>query len=314
MSADQTIDYEGLALDAMRGLVRTILRRVHKHGLPGNHHFYIEFYTQAPGVSVSSRLKQKYPEKMTIVMQHRFWGLQVYDDKFEIKLTFDSIPECLVVPYSAIKVFFDPSVPYGFQFEEGDAKGDTAGSASDQIERATGVSDLSLVPDVSPVPSDAQRPPPLSPVEHPGSPFITKAPPLPKRPRRKRRVKSDIEQELGVADQSAPPPVQQGAGQPSGTAGSTDVDITVGAPIPADEDTPLAAQGPDGQNSNDQNGGGENAKDDETKLVPQMLSQSGADNRDKSSDAADDNDVAGEDQELADISAKVVSLDAFRKK
>jgi len=118
MTAGQDIDYEALAQDAMRGVVRSVLSRVAKSGLPGEHHFYIAFNTQAAGVNISKRLKEKYPEEMTIVLQHRFWDLAVTDDRFEVKLTFDSIPERLVVPFLAVKVFFDPSVPYGLQFEE----------------------------------------------------------------------------------------------------------------------------------------------------------------------------------------------------
>jgi len=114
------IDYEALAQDAMRGVVRTILSRVAKSGLPGDHHFYVSFSTSATGVSVSKRLKEKYPEEMTIVLQHRFWDLSVSDERFEVKLTFDGIPERLVVPFAAIKVFFDPSVRYGLQFEAPD--------------------------------------------------------------------------------------------------------------------------------------------------------------------------------------------------
>lgn len=115
-----SIDYEALAQDAMRGVVRTILTRVAKTGLPGEHHFYISFDTQAPGSSLSKRLKEKYPEEMTIVLQHRFWDLIVTEERFEVKLTFDGIPERLVVPFGAIKVFFDPSVRYGLQFEAPD--------------------------------------------------------------------------------------------------------------------------------------------------------------------------------------------------
>ena len=118
MTAGQDIDYEALAQDAMRTVVRSVLIRVAKSGLPGEHHFYIAFNTHAPGVSISKRLKEKYPEEMTIVLQHRFWDLVVSEERFEVKLTFDSIPERLVVPFAAVKVFFDPSVPYGLQFEE----------------------------------------------------------------------------------------------------------------------------------------------------------------------------------------------------
>ncbi len=120
MTAGPTIDYELLAQDAMRGVVRSVLQRAAKTGLPGDHHFYISFDTEAPGSSISKRLKEKYPNEMTIVLQHRFWDLLVGEDRFEVKLTFDGIPERLVVPFAAIKVFFDPSVRYGLQFEEPD--------------------------------------------------------------------------------------------------------------------------------------------------------------------------------------------------
>ena len=121
MTAERHIDYEALAQGAMRGIVRTVLGRVAKSGLPGEHHFYIAFNTEAPGVVISKRLKQKYPEEMTVVLQHRFWDLTVTEERFEVKLTFDGIPERLSVPFTAVKVFFDPSVPYGLQFEEAEA-------------------------------------------------------------------------------------------------------------------------------------------------------------------------------------------------
>jgi uncharacterized protein len=120
MTDQGTIDYEAIAQNAMRGVVRAVLMQVVKTGLPGEHHFYIEFKTDAPGVSISKRLKEKYRDKMTIVLQHRFWDLIVADDKFEVKLTFDAIPERLSIPYSAIKIFYDPSVPYALQFEDAD--------------------------------------------------------------------------------------------------------------------------------------------------------------------------------------------------
>jgi len=120
MSNGRMIDYESLAQDAMRGVVRSVLARTAKNGLPGDHHFYISFDTQAPGVGLSKRLKEKYPEEMTIVLQHRFWDLSVSEDRFEVKLTFDGIPERLVIPFAALKVFFDPSVRYGLQFESPD--------------------------------------------------------------------------------------------------------------------------------------------------------------------------------------------------
>ena len=120
------INYEVLAQDAFRGIVRAALGRVAKTGaLPGEHHFYISFNTQAGGVVLSKRLMEKYPEEMTIVLQHRFRDLIVGDSQFEVKLTFDGIPERLVVPFTAVKVFFDPSVPYGLQFDGSRTVADT---------------------------------------------------------------------------------------------------------------------------------------------------------------------------------------------
>ncbi len=123
MTTEPMIDYEALAQDAFRGIVRAVLQRAAKTGLPGDHHFYISFDTKAAGVMLSKRLKEKYPAEMTIVLQHRFWDLAVTDERFEVKLTFDGIPERLVVPFKAIKVFLDPSVRYGLQFEEQEFSG-----------------------------------------------------------------------------------------------------------------------------------------------------------------------------------------------
>ncbi len=118
MTSGQHIDYEAMAQNALRGVVRAVLVQVARTGLLGEHHFYIAFNTDAPGVAVSKRLREKYPNEMTIVLQHRFWDLEIGEDRFEVKLTFDGIPERLVVPFQAVKVFYDPSVPYGLQFEE----------------------------------------------------------------------------------------------------------------------------------------------------------------------------------------------------
>jgi len=132
MTVERDIDYEALAQSALRGIVRTVLARVARSGLPGDHHFYIAFKTDAPGVGLSKRLKERYPEEMTVVLQHRFWDLAVSEDSFEVSLTFDGIPERLSVPFEAIKVFFDPSVPYGLQFEDLDAASVAAGQLSAQ--------------------------------------------------------------------------------------------------------------------------------------------------------------------------------------
>lgn len=113
MSEDK-IRYDILAGEALRGLIRTVLQRVQKRGLPGDHHFYITFDTKAPGTILSKRLKDQYAEEMTVVLQYQFWDLMVYDDRFEVKLSFNTIPERLVVPFAAIKSFYDPSVQFGF--------------------------------------------------------------------------------------------------------------------------------------------------------------------------------------------------------
>lgn len=125
MTAGRSINYDALTQAALLGVVRTVLTQVAKTGLPGEHHFYIAFDTRAPGVSISRRLKEKYPEEMMIVLQHRFWDLMVSEDGFEVKLTFDGIPERLVVPFPAVRVFFDPSVRFTLQF--GDAVGERDG-------------------------------------------------------------------------------------------------------------------------------------------------------------------------------------------
>jgi hypothetical protein len=133
-TGSSSIDYEALQSEAMRGVVRAVLARTAKSGLPGDHHFYISFDTTVPGVSVSKRLKEKYPTEMTIVLQHRFWDLIVSEERFEVKLTFDGIPERLVVPFAALKVFFDPSVRYGLQFEEADLSGRSHTVASNGLD------------------------------------------------------------------------------------------------------------------------------------------------------------------------------------
>ncbi len=109
--------YDQLAQHALRGVVREALRRVEKSGLPGEHHFYIAFNTQYPGVDIGARMSQRYPREMTIVLQHQYENLIVRDDRFEVQLSFDNIPERLVIPFNAVKGFLDPSVQFGLQFE-----------------------------------------------------------------------------------------------------------------------------------------------------------------------------------------------------
>lgn len=111
------IRYDILAQEALRGVIRKVLVEVATTGLPGNHHFFITFLTGAPGVRISSRLKEKYPEQMTIVLQHQYWDMVVTDQLFEVGLSFGDIPEKLTIPFSAIRGFYDPSVNFELEFD-----------------------------------------------------------------------------------------------------------------------------------------------------------------------------------------------------
>ena len=134
MSQD-LIRYDLLAQDALRGVIRTVLADVAQNGLPGEHHLYIAFDTSAPGVRMSNRLRERYPEEMTVVVQHQYWDLEVTDATFAISLSFNGVPERLVVPFAAVKGFFDPSVQFGLQFEPmGEPAEGAEGSAQEDAE------------------------------------------------------------------------------------------------------------------------------------------------------------------------------------
>lgn len=105
----------------MRGVVREALARTAANGLPGAHHFYITFKTRAPGVELSAHLAEKYPDEMTIVLEHQFWDLDVSEEKFEVTLSFNNRPERIAIPFCAIAAFADPSVKFGLQFPAADA-------------------------------------------------------------------------------------------------------------------------------------------------------------------------------------------------
>jgi uncharacterized protein len=111
------IRYDLLVQEALRSVVRKVLADAARNGLPGDHHFYISFKTQAPGVTVPAAMRQKYPDEMTIILQHEFWDLSVNGDGFEVSLSFSRKPERLTIPFVAITGFSDPSVPtFGFKF------------------------------------------------------------------------------------------------------------------------------------------------------------------------------------------------------
>jgi hypothetical protein len=115
--SEDLIRYDILAQEAMRGVVRKVLTEVAQTGLPGDHHFFVTFNTRFPGVRVSSRVREQYPEEMTIVLQHQFWDLSVTETTFEVGLSFNSVPERLLVPFEAITAFVDPHASFGLKLE-----------------------------------------------------------------------------------------------------------------------------------------------------------------------------------------------------
>jgi uncharacterized protein len=115
--AEDHIRYDILAQEALRGVMRKVLAEVARTGLPGNHHFFITFLTGAPGVRVSTRLRERYPEQMTIVLQYQYWDLKVSETGFEIGLSFSDVPEKLEIPFSAVRGFYDPSVNFELEFD-----------------------------------------------------------------------------------------------------------------------------------------------------------------------------------------------------
>jgi hypothetical protein len=144
--------YDLLAQDALRGVVRSALIRVEQSGLPGDHHFYVSFNTRHPDVRISERLRKKYEKEMTIVLQHQFWNLRVREQEFEVELSFNDIPEKLVVPFSAVKGFFDPAAQFALQFEMIEEKMEAAPQPA-IAEAAATTSPPPSIPEALPAPS-----------------------------------------------------------------------------------------------------------------------------------------------------------------
>lgn len=115
--ATDLIRYDLLVQDALRSVVRKVLADTARGGLAGEHHFNIAFKTQAPGVVVPAAIKSRFPDEMSIILQHEFWDLVVREDAFEVSLNFSRKPERLTVPFDSITGFTDPSVPFGFKLE-----------------------------------------------------------------------------------------------------------------------------------------------------------------------------------------------------
>ena len=116
---DSLIPYDEIVQEALRAVVGRVLGEVEAAGgeLPGGHHFYITFKTAAPGVSIPRHLSERFPDEMTIVLQNKFWDLNVGDDGFSVGLTFNQVPAKLEIPFGAITAFVDPAVDFGLQFQ-----------------------------------------------------------------------------------------------------------------------------------------------------------------------------------------------------
>jgi len=140
---DSLIPYDEIVQEALRAVVGRVLGSIEQGGgeLPGSHHFYITFKTEAPGVSIPPHLKERFPDEMTIVLQNKFWELNVTEDGFSVGLSFNQIPAKLDVPFAAITAFVDPAVDFGLQFQatvsdiepeaHEDAENDGGGSDND---------------------------------------------------------------------------------------------------------------------------------------------------------------------------------------
>jgi hypothetical protein len=149
--------YDQMVEAAMRGVVREALARSAANGLPGAHHFYITFKTRAPGVGLSAYLAEKYPDEMTIVLEHQFWDLDVSEDQFGVTLSFNNRPERIVIPFCAIAAFADPSVKFGLQFPAADAAAEQTPSATPISARLEAVKPAQPAPESAPQPALAKR-------------------------------------------------------------------------------------------------------------------------------------------------------------
>jgi uncharacterized protein len=117
MSVESLIPYDEIVQEALRAVIGRVLQPVVEDGLPGNHHFFITYKTKHAGVKMPNWLLAKYPDEITIVIQHRYWGLAVHDEHFEVGLSFNQKPELLHVPYAAVTGFVDPEVNFALQFQ-----------------------------------------------------------------------------------------------------------------------------------------------------------------------------------------------------
>ena len=128
---DSLIPYDEIVQEALRAVVGRVLGEVQANGgLPGDHHFYITFRTKAAGVDIPPHLVERFPDEMTIVIQHRFWDLKVGASGFEVGLSFNQVPSRLVIPFSAVTGFVDPAVNFALQFQSQDEEEVPASTAA----------------------------------------------------------------------------------------------------------------------------------------------------------------------------------------
>jgi hypothetical protein len=135
------IDYSTLLQDALRDAVRRVIEQVAEHGMPGEHHFYIGFRTDFPGVEAPRFLREQYPEEVTIILQHQFWGLEVTAEDFSVLLSFGGARQRVTVPFAALTAFADPSADFGLRFDAPGTEDEPAAEAAaepDEEKPATG--------------------------------------------------------------------------------------------------------------------------------------------------------------------------------
>ncbi|HVS16078.1 MAG TPA: ClpXP protease specificity-enhancing factor SspB [Thermoanaerobaculia bacterium] len=148
MAADGSeIDYAGRIEQALRGALRELLAEVAERGLPGENHFYLTFRTDSPGVVLSAALRERYPEEMTVVLQHQFWDLEVDDDCFSVTLKFSGTPQRIAVPFAALTAFADPCAEFGLRFQQLEADLAQGGSEDPDTEDGASEGDPSSVPE-----------------------------------------------------------------------------------------------------------------------------------------------------------------------
>jgi uncharacterized protein len=158
MAGKDLIRYDLLVQDALKGVVRKVLIDAGKDGLPGEHHFYISFQTDYPGVRLSNRLREKYPQEMTIVLQHQFWDLNITEHTFEVGLSFSGVPERLLIPFDALTGFFDPSVQFGLKFDGQDEEEDQVVEAPPAPQPIRGSEPVELKQPRKPLPAAEKKP------------------------------------------------------------------------------------------------------------------------------------------------------------